>query len=756
MLALSSTFSVSAAATLARRILRSRSVSSSSRTMLSMSNNSNSNNNNVGSNIISKHTNNNNSIATATTIGTGSLNHAAGGSNVSSNTNMDTINEYKQYLEPWSLKSLMNVHQLLIHDQPEDDQRYAYFIHDFMKRIEINSNRLTDLQSKIESFHSKLRNIQSNHSLTKIDTNNDGIYDLNIQSMMHVLEDQRKALRNLQRLHVDTWESVGQQYKSWAIVKDNDPFMEELKPKTEHVTDPKKRLKRWNSLIQTASEIQARHAMTIEQMSELVIKLKPLKNYNTSDEVFYYGSVHFTKELQDVYDTVCAFMRCRMTQQLLCQHLIAMGKNDETIVARKMKRAQKQQQQQQQQAKENAKQVEEAATAAAKEKEAKVNSNIVLARNKKRLELQKQQKEEEEKKAKAIQLKETNKKLDYAFAFDAPPPTSASASSSPLSSQPPPSAIVGAINVNSSVAALLRDSITEASQLCEATYLISPPVTFITAMKYENEAELIKSGSTTTTVSTNDEDVVVVGRDDDVENEGNNEDVSATFVRSWLQYTLVELLKNAMSATVEQNPDIVNELVGDEFELDELYDENPKQQQQQQQQPLLLPSLYVHIYEDTTSDNVIIKLYDQGGGISKKNNNNSKNDGNDTNDDDVEFDLESLFRFAQRETVWDRLDEQQSYGEVSSPLKGLGVGLSLSRWHMRHFGGDLTLEHRPSVVVLNNDDNDNGNDNDNDHKKQVLRVRCDSGRRSKWYTVQKGMTATISIPKDDDISLVIS
>merc|ERR1712194_590582 len=227
-----------------------------------------------------------------------------------------------------------------IHDQPEDDQRYAYLIHDFMKRIEINSNRLTDLQSKIESFHSKLRNIQSNHSLTQIDTNNDGIYDLNIQSMMHVLEDQRKALRNLQRLHVDTWESVGQQYKSWAIVKDNDPFMEELKPKTEHVTDPKKRLMRWNLLIQTASEIQARHAMTIEQMSELVIKLKPLKNYNTSDEVFYYGSVHFTKELQDVYDTVCAFMRCRMTQQLLCQHLIAMGKNDETIVVRKMKRAQ--------------------------------------------------------------------------------------------------------------------------------------------------------------------------------------------------------------------------------------------------------------------------------------------------------------------------------------------------------------------------------------------------------------------------------
>merc|ERR1712238_385316 len=270
-----------------------------------------------------------------------------------------------------------------------------------------------------------------------------------------------------------------------------------------------------------------------------------------------------------------------------------------------MKRVQKQKQQQQQ-AKENAKQVEEAAKAAAKEKEAKVNSNIVLARNKKRLELQKQQKEEE------------------AFAFDAPPPISSS--SSPLSSQPLPSAIVGAINVNSSVAALLRDSITEASQLCEATYLISPPVAFITAMKYENEAEFIESGSTSTDVSTNDEDVVVVVGGDDVENEDDNsEDVSATFVRSWLQYTLVELLKNAMAATVEQNPDIVNALVGDEFDLEELEDDNDgdihklQQQQQQHQPPLLLPSLYVHIYEDTTSENVIIKLYDQGGGISNNN-----------------------------------------------------------------------------------------------------------------------------------------
>jgi len=50
-----------------------------------------------------------------------------------------------------------------------------------------------------------------------------------------------------------------------------------------------------------------------------------------------------------------------------------------------------------------------------------------------------------------------------------------------------------------------------------------------------------------------------------------------------------------------------------------------------------LPSLYVHIFDDDDgSESVVIKIYDQGGGLRE------------------DFDLESLFRFAQRYTVWDR------------------------------------------------------------------------------------------------------
>jgi len=48
------------------------------------------------------------------------------------------------------------------------------------------------------------------------------------------------------------------------------------------------------------------------------------------------------------------------------------------------------------------------------------------------------------------------------------------------------------------------------------------------------------------------------------------------------------------------------------------------------------------------------------------------------------------------ERRWDRLDEQQSYAAVRSPLSSLGVGLPTSRYMMEHFGGQLTLRNNVS------------------------------------------------------------
>lgn len=41
--------------------------------------------------------------------------------------------------------------------------------------------------------------------------------------------------------------------------------------------------------------------------------------------------------------------------------------------------------------------------------------------------------------------------------------------------------------------------------------------------------------------------------------------------------------------------------------------------------------------------------------------------------------------------LWDRLDDQVSYMPARSPLHGIGVGLALSRLHARYLGGTLTV-----------------------------------------------------------------
>jgi len=217
---------------------------------------------------------------------------------------------------------LISVDQLLQEDDPENDGKVAKITIDFMKRLEINSDRLTDLQQRVEGFHSKLLNFQSNNGMAG------AAYDA-IQETMHVLEGERKVLRNLQRLHYDSWKSAKVQYMQWSPdgddIIDNDDDCED----PIILMDPKKRTARWNSMVRAAVEIQARHAMTIEQMSEVVIRLKALRSGGDTTRLLAEGGDHssFDSELEELYETVCAFLRCRMTQQLLCQHLMAMGKD---------------------------------------------------------------------------------------------------------------------------------------------------------------------------------------------------------------------------------------------------------------------------------------------------------------------------------------------------------------------------------------------------------------------------------------------
>jgi pyruvate dehydrogenase kinase 2/3/4 len=159
--------------------------------------------------------------------------------------------------------------------------------------------------------------------------------------------------------------------------------------------------------------------------------------------------------------------------------------------------------------------------------------------------------------------------------------------------------------------------------------------------------------------------------------------VTATLIRPWLQYALVELLKNSLAITMERNRR-----------------DNPHS-------PYW--PIYVHVSE--TSTDITIQLMDQGGGFQRPLQSSSSQD---------------WFEFASRHDKWDRLDDQQTYAMVRSPIRGLGVGLCLSRLHLRQFGGDLVLEDRPD-----------------------LQEWTGSGASSSGVVLlQSGLTATLRLSKD--------
>ena len=144
--------------------------------------------------------------------------------------------------------------------------------------------------------------------------------------------------------------------------------------------------------------------------------------------------------------------------------------------------------------------------------------------------------------------------------------------------------------------------------------------------------------------------------------------ITTTVVRPWLQYTLVELFKNSLALTMERN--------------------RRRDDESSPYYPII-----VHVSE--TDTHVHIDLHDQGGGLWWPH---PCRGDDDDNDDDDDGRKEHWFEFATRRDKWDRMDDQQTYAMVSSPIRGLGVGLALSRLHMRQFGGDLMLKERTATI----------------------------------------------------------
>ena len=127
-------------------------------------------------------------------------------------------------------------------------------------------------------------------------------------------------------------------------------------------------------------------------------------------------------------------------------------------------------------------------------------------------------------------------------------------------------------------------------------------------------------------------------------------DLTFPYLPSHLHYILLELLKNAMRATMEKHFD------------ETLMDEDD------------LPPVTVIIADGADNEDVIIKVADMGGGIPRS---------------QLDKIWSYLFTTASS-NVQDNFIVQQDHS-ANSPLAGLGYGLPISRSYARYFGGDLDI-----------------------------------------------------------------
>lgn len=240
----------------------------------------------------------------------------------------------------------------------------------------------------------------------------------------------------------------------------------------------------------------------------------------------------------------------------------------------------------------------------------------------------------------------------------------------------------GAISVNVNVAELVQSAATEARHLVEANFISVGGDDLHDDYDYNYDDSHSDS---------DDEDVppktmMRIAEEPPeppqvlIEEEVSRDNITATLVRPWLQYALVELLKNSLAITMERDRRPTPHHDEDDAEHSSSSPFWPT---------------YVRIYE--TDEHVVIQLLDQGGGFFFMNDDHDDTTMAATKEHKKKKFMKDWFEFANRNDKWDRMDEQQTYAMVRSPIRGLGVGLALSRLHLRLFGGDLILEDRPAA-----------------------------------------------------------
>ncbi|GAB1523357.1 [Pyruvate dehydrogenase (acetyl-transferring)] kinase isozyme 2 [Rhizoctonia solani] len=137
------------------------------------------------------------------------------------------------------------------------------------------------------------------------------------------------------------------------------------------------------------------------------------------------------------------------------------------------------------------------------------------------------------------------------------------------------------------------------------------------------------------------------------------------YVPGHLNHIAFEILKNSLRATVEKT------FAGSDDEK--------------------FPDIQVDVIELPATDQIAIRVRDQGGGIKQE-------------------ELQMVWRYSYstvgNEDIMDEDEDGMKGGTVRAPMAGYGYGLPLSRLYARYFGGDLRLESREgegtdATIILN-------------------------------------------------------
>ena len=171
---------------------------------------------------------------------------------------------------------------------------------------------------------------------------------------------------------------------------------------------------------------------------------------------------------------------------------------------------------------------------------------------------------------------------------------------------------VGMIHLHTNPTEIVRNAAVHATQMCQRQYHIAPRVN-------------------------------ITGR----------LDRTFPYIPTYLHYVILELLKNAMRATVEED-------------LRSRHKHHPVAE---------LPPLTVVIADGQDNEDVVIKIMDEGGGIRRS---------------QIHKIWSFLFTTADP-AVQDAFINESTDHDDKAPIAGLGYGLPIARSYCRYFGGDLHL-----------------------------------------------------------------